>query len=110
MPLEEQENLQEVLDSGLVEIREIDNGRDHYYGTVHKKMGKRYGIGRWSHTKNKDGKFEIVSEGQFNKAGYRHGYCREVYANGFVYEGWWDNGVPDAPPGKERNQKLTVGE
>ena len=109
LPLDQQEIVQEQLDSGEVEIQERDNGHDYYYGTVHKRMNKRFGFGRWCHTKNKDGTFEIVSEGMFNKAGFRHGYCREVYANGFVYDGWWDNGVNDVPPGKERNTKLSVG-
>ena len=66
---------------------------EYHHGTVHKSTGKRFGIGRWLYAKNKDGQYQKISEGQFNKMGFRHGKNREVFETGFVYDGLWEDGM-----------------
>ena len=81
-----------LIDGSLI-IIERNDGNGYYHGCFSKKKRKKYGLGRWCHSLNKDKQFKEISEGWFNQFGYREGHSREIYYDGFYYEGNWDNGV-----------------
>ena len=83
--------IQALIDGKLVIILRND-GNGYYHGCINKRK-KKHGIGRWCHSLNKEKQFKEISEGWFNEQGYRDGYSREVYFDGFYYAGNWDNGV-----------------
>ena len=51
-----------------------------------------------------------MTEGTYNKFGYRHGKLRSIYSHGFHDTIDWDNGCEVPPPDKPKGGKLATGE